>query len=118
MGWTEFEYQQYLRAQGQAHADTPERVLLADIRRVARPHGWQLYHTYDSRRSDEGFPDLVLVRESVIFAELKRQSHKPTPAQETWLTMLARAQSHETYLWRPRDLPAILARLERPWRAA
>ena len=32
-------------------------------------HGWMHYHTHDSRRSTPGFPDLVLVRERIIFAE-------------------------------------------------
>lgn len=51
--------------------------------------GWLGYHTHDSRRSREGFPDLVLVHPlagRMIVAELKRQKRSnPTPAQVEWL---------------------------------
>jgi hypothetical protein len=119
MAWTEFDYAQYRRRSGQAaNDDTPEQVLLGDIRRVARAHGWLVYHTHDSRRSDEGFPDLVLVREAVLMYELKTNTGKLTPAQQTWLTLLERTGQVECGVWRPRDLAAIEARLTRPWRAA
>ena len=118
MPWSEFEYAQYLRRQGQTNDDTPERDLLADIRKLAKQHGWLMYHTHDSRKSEEGFPDFVLVREAVLMYEGKTNTGKLTPAQQTWLTMLARTGQVECGVWRPRDLPAICERLARPWRAA
>jgi hypothetical protein len=33
--------------------------------------GWRVYHTWDSRKSEPDFPDLVLVRDRVMFAELQ-----------------------------------------------
>src|SRR5882762_234751 len=87
-----------------------ENSLLAEVRRLAKTHGWLCYHTYNSRRSDEGFPDLVLVREAVIFAELKSRTGKPSHAQHIWLRMLERTGNVEVYLWRPQDLPQIRAR--------
>jgi hypothetical protein len=69
--------------------------------------GWRLcYHTLRSKGSQSGFPDRVLVRERVIFAELKREKGKPTDSQIEWLDQLAFAGA-EVYLWRPSDLEEI-----------
>ena len=71
--------------------------------------GWRpalTYHTLRSKGSQSGFPDRVLVRERVIFAELKREKGKPTEAQIEWLDGLAAAGA-EVYLWRPSDLEEI-----------
>jgi hypothetical protein len=66
--------------------------------------GWTLnYHTYRSTRSQSGFPDRVLVRERIIFVELKSETNRPTAEQKRWLTGLANAGA-EVYLWRPTDL--------------
>jgi hypothetical protein len=55
----------------------------------------------------KGWPDIVLVRERIIFAELKRESRaKITREQETWLAALRRAGA-EVYLWTPADWPDI-----------
>lgn len=85
----------------------PEDMLLGKIVRFARRHGWLAYHTYDSRRSEKGFPDLVLVRgDRVIFAELKSAKGKLSPAQEKWRDGLLQAVA-EWHLWRPADWPEI-----------
>ncbi len=69
--------------------------------------GWNLtYHTLRSKGSQSGFPDRVLVRERVIFAELKREKGVVTDAQRDWLDGLAAAGA-EVYLWRPSDLDEI-----------
>ncbi len=55
----------------------------------ARARGWLVYHTYDSRRSAPGFPDLVLARDGrVMFVELKASSGRISAAQREWLTAL------------------------------
>jgi hypothetical protein len=84
-----------------------EAQLLAAVRHLARLTGWLAYHTHDSRRSEPGFPDLVLVsarRQRVIYAELKTDTGRTTPEQDQWLAALA-AAGQETALWRPADLP-------------
>ena len=49
-----------------------ERVVERYVRDLVAYHGWRRYHTFDSRRSAEGFPNEVLVRASaLIFAELR-----------------------------------------------
>jgi len=69
----------------------------------ARLHGWFAYHTFDSRRSEPGFPDCVFVRgERLIFVELKAAGRKPTAAQEDWLAAL-RAACGTVYVWTPAD---------------
>ena len=64
--------------------------------------GWKHYHTHNSRKSVPGFPDLVLVRDRIIFAELKRAGGKLTEAQHNWIMALDEAGA-EWYVWRPVD---------------
>lgn len=66
----------------------------------ARLRGWNIYHTHDSRRSPAGFPDLVLVRERVVFAELKSERGRLTVEQRAWLAAL-RTAGVEVFCWRP-----------------
>lgn len=75
--------------------------------------GWKLnYHTLRSKGSRSGFPDRVLVRDRVVYAELKTAIGKPTDGQIEWLDGLARAGA-EVYLWRPADLDEIARILTR-----
>ena len=77
------------------------------VEKAAKELGWMVYHTHDSRGSAKGFPDLVLVRKkSVIFAELKTETGKLTPAQKRWIAALM-AAGQQTYVWRPSDLDSI-----------
>jgi len=85
-----------------------EDELLAEVIRLARMYGWRHYHTWSSKHSVAGFPDLVLVRKtSIIYAELKREGQHPTSAQMEWLGALAEAGA-ECYVWRPSDLAAAI----------
>ena len=58
------------------------------------------------------FPDLELIRDRIVKAELKRRDTVPTPGQERYLLALARA-GVETYLWRPADWAEIVETLKR-----
>ena len=70
--------------------------------------GWKTYHTYDSRRSDAGFPDLTMVRGTrLIFVELKSHKGKTNTAQDEWLDALDHVPHVSVYLWRPVDWPEI-----------
>lgn len=91
-----------------------EAEFQGQVLRLAELSGWLRYHTRDSRRSQPGFPDLVLVREPrLIFAELKRsEKEHPTPEQEQWLARL-RGCPVEVYLWRPGDWDEIVQVLRR-----
>jgi hypothetical protein len=70
-------------------AQLSEREWQEQIVRLARSLGWTVYHTYDSRRSASGFPDLVLLKPPrALFWELKTERGKLQPAQEHMLEML------------------------------
>lgn len=97
-----------------------ERMSEAEFQRIvvqlAKLRGWLTYHTHDSRRSDEGFPDLVMVRERVIYAELKRERTdraRLSREQQKWISTL-NASGAEVYVWRPSDWDTIALTLARP----
>ena len=95
-----------------ASAAQTEREFQTGVVQYARLNGWRAYHTHNSRRSEPGFPDLVLVRDRIIYAELKTTRGKPSKDQTAWLQALADAGA-ETYLWRPDSWPEIVATLRR-----
>ena len=98
-----------------ASAAISEAAFQDKVIRLAKGAGWMVYHTYDSRRSEAGFPDLVLAHRDrgVIFAELKSASGKLTPAQQDWQRGLSDAlpgpsdywgsKMLEVLVWRPAD---------------
>lgn len=68
----------------------------------ARLRQWLPYHTFDSRKSAAGFPDLVLVRgDRLIFSELKTERGKVSDAQQEWIDALNQVPRAEVYVWRP-----------------
>lgn len=108
-----------------------EEELLRQILAYARQGGWLAYHTHDSRRSAEGFPDLVAVhpdQRRLIFAELKSATGRVASVQQEWIEALrgvlwnrgvatrvegpagavAAAMGHALLatVWRPADLDA------------
>lgn len=89
-------------------SDMTEKELDAEVRKLAKLCGWLYYHTYRSKRSPAGFPDLVLVRPPrIVYAELKSKDGKVTPEQKIWLDKLAGCPQNEVYLWRPDELQEI-----------
>lgn len=74
---------------------------------LARTLGWTTcYHTLRSKGSASGFPDWVLVRERVIFLELKTETGKVSDAQAEWINALFLAGA-EVWIVRPRHLEEI-----------
>lgn len=81
-----------------------ENDLLSKVRGLAATLGWLVYHTHDSRRSEPGFPDLVLVHGArLLYRELKTAKGKVTPEQAAWLGALSDARA-DVGIWRPMDL--------------
>jgi len=64
---------------------------------------WSYYHTYNSRRSVPGFPDMCLVKDRIIFVELKSEKGRLSPAQRQWRDDIQGAGG-EWYLVRPTGL--------------
>jgi len=77
-------------------------VLLREVVNLARVYGWLHYHTLYSLGSEEGFPDLVLVRGNrMLFVELKRsQKERLRPAQKVWHEAINRA-NRVCLVWTP-----------------
>ncbi len=92
-----------------------EKEFQTQVLQLARLNGWQTYHTFDSRRSAPGFPDLLLVRPPrCLFVELKATAGRLRPAQVEWLDELAEVErAPEAYLWRPGDFGDIQSTLRR-----
>lgn len=70
---------------------------------------WLTPGKYNAR----GFPDLVLLRERVIFVELKTKEGRLRPDQVVWLDGL-RAAGQEVYVWRPSDWEEVQTVLMAP----
>lgn len=83
-----------------------ERTLQEHVIDLARLCGFVLvYHTHDSRRSQPGFPDLVLVNVltgRVLFRELKSSKGVISKEQRRWADGL-RAAGADHAFWYPKD---------------
>jgi Holliday junction resolvase-like predicted endonuclease len=84
-----------------------ERQFQARVVTYARIMGWRCFHHFDSRRSEAGWPDLVLIRRPrVVFVEVKSARGSLTDAQRECLGLL-RSCKQEVYVARPSDWPAL-----------
>lgn len=98
-------------------AGDPEARLQVQVIRHARRLGYRAYHTYDSRRSEGGFPDLVLVKPPrVVFIELKVGRKQLTDRQQAWMADLERCDEVDAFTFRgsadgTADLTELLRRL-------
>lgn len=82
-----------------------ERQLQDQIIELSKQMGWLSYHTFDSRRSTPGFPDLVLVhpkQRRVIWRELKSETGTTSAEQKVWISTLLLV-GEDVDVWRPRD---------------
>lgn len=80
----------------------------AHFRPARTKHGWRTPVAADGK----GFVDLVLVRERVIWAEVKRDKGKLRSEQEQWRQALT-AAGQEWYCWRPSDWDQVVETLTR-----
>jgi hypothetical protein len=93
-------------------ATMSEAQLLANVIELAHLFGWRVAHfrpamTKHGWRTPvsadgKGFPDLVLVRDRVLFVELKAQRGRTSPEQLEWLAALSNAGASPT-VWRPAE---------------
>ena len=78
-----------------AQAPLTEKELTASVIQMARLFGWRIAHfrSVETKRQGwqtpvqgdgKGYPDLCLVRERIIFIELKCGKNKLEPEQEVW----------------------------------
>ena len=87
-----------------------EKQFQAKVIDMAKIFKWTYYHTYSSKRSPVGFPDLVLVRDKVMFRELKTDKGRLTSAQKAWGDNLTEAGA-DYAVWRPSMMTDIYKEL-------
>jgi len=101
------------RANGRGINLVTEKAFQAQVMQLAKICGWWCYHTFDSRRSQPGFPDLVLIRApKIVFAELKSEKGKVSQDQELVLAQLE-LSGMDVRIWRPSDWPEVERTLAR-----
>jgi hypothetical protein len=88
-----------------------EKDLQSAVIKQMQLQGWLCYHTFDSRRSKAGFPDLTAVHGGrLIFVEFKSEKGGLTYEQIEWLNALADAAG-EVYVVYPSTQDAFLENL-------
>ena len=90
----------------------PEYKFQVQVCQAARQLGWMPYYHFETRGSVPGWPDLTLVRERIVFAELKTGSVGVTLHQEDCIQRLREAGG-EVYVWRESDWDELLGILEK-----
>lgn len=116
------EYAGYLR---RARSEASFQRALEDF---AKLMGWLVFHDRDSRKNDEGFPDVWAARDGMlVVAELKVGRNTRTQAQLDWAEQLVLIEDHiallcgdserpvRYFVWRPEDWEEIVAVLKQPW---
>ena len=71
---------------------------IAHFRPAWTEKGWRTAGSYDA----QGWPDLCLVRERIVFAEVKLERGRLSAEQDAWLDALRDAGA-EVYIWRTSD---------------
>ena len=90
-----------------------EKQFQTQIVQLAKMHGWWVYHTFDARKSEPGFPDLVLIRApEILFWELKTETGRMSKPQDEVLQMLVDC-GMTAEVKRPRDWDSIEQALRR-----
>lgn len=75
---------------------------MSEVIKLAKYLGWLVYHTHDSRRSEPGFPDLIMIRNGqLVVAELKSAKGKLTHEQKAWLMEYEQVKDCQTFVWNP-----------------
>ena len=81
---------------------------VAHFRPARTAHGWRTPVQADGK----GFPDLCLVRDRVLFIELKADGGRLTHEQAAWVSKL-RWGGAEVYVFRPDDWDEVVQVLKR-----
>lgn len=109
--WSEQDLEHYLR-RGQP-APISEKAFMSAVVRLARQQEYLVYHTWSSKRSPEGFPDLICARAGspLLAIETKTDTGQVTPAQAAWLEALGGCTGVVAEVWKPAQLQEIVERL-------
>lgn len=89
-----------------------ERQFQGEVVKVAKLHRWWAYHTLDSRGSQAGWPDLVLIKPPrLLFWELKIGSAQLRDEQFECMQLLASCSQIQVQVMRPSLWPLIAREL-------
>jgi hypothetical protein len=83
-----------------------EASFQASVVELARLLGWRVFYVRDSRGSPEGWPDLTMCKDRLIFRELKSPTGRLSSEQDAWGDLLTRAGC-DWQVWRPSDWAVI-----------
>lgn len=88
-----------------AYRDTMTEAQFQElIVETAELHGWLVYHTYNSRRSQPGFPDLILIKPPRLRAfEIKTATGKVGLMQVEWIRAFKDVEFVSADIVRPGD---------------
>jgi hypothetical protein len=104
-----------------------EKLFQRQVVELAKMLGWRVFHPFLSKWSERGFPDLTMVRardRRLIFAELKAEAGRLTPAQGEWQELLGAISDAacgippsevrdgrriEVHVWKPSNFDEIQA---------
>lgn len=90
-------------------AVVPEKDFQRQVIELAELRRFRTYHTFDSRHSAAGFPDIVAVKgERMLAIELKAEAGRVTAEQQAWLDALALVPGVEVHVWKPGDMSSGL----------
>jgi hypothetical protein len=79
---------------------------------LARKLGCLVFHPKNVRRSEPGFPDLVIAgNRAFLFRELKTNEGRLRPEQADWIAKLTAAKA-DVGVWRPSDWDRVVAELK------
>jgi hypothetical protein len=87
-------------------ASMTENELLALVVRAAHNAGWAIDHVFEQQhyahRTGKGWPDLILLRDRLLFRELKSETGRISADQQRIIAQLQRA-GQDMAVWRPSD---------------
>lgn len=85
----------------------PEKDFQSTVTDLFKLKGWRVYHNPDSRRSEAGWPDLMLLKPPhFLMVELKTDTGKVKPIQDMVMREL-NSSNVTVNVWRPADWPEI-----------
>jgi VRR-NUC domain len=84
-------------------ADYQNQIIL-----LLRWMGYHVYHTYDSRKSEPGFPDLIALKpgKRALVLEVKTEHGRVSVDQRNWISWF-RAAGIKAEIVRPSDWPEV-----------
>ena len=81
-----------------------EKAWQAQVVELLKLHDWMVFHPFDSRRSEPGWPDLFAIRDNRVLAiELKTTKGRVTKAQTAWLQALDGVKVVDAFVCRPAE---------------